>query len=110
MPTPNNNPRTSVQQRKSSKLLKIDRNQIALQDAFDPAFRLADSEIVQAEIDNERCARAVSFLLAYSSDFGNEPLAGDAAVGLSSILDNCARGIAFTATQRNRPTKEAARG
>lgn len=109
MPTPNNNPRTSVQQRKS-KLLKIDRNQIALQDAFDPTFQIAESSLAQAEIDNERCARAVSFLLAYSSESGNQSLDGLAAIGLSRILDNCGRGIALTARMRNRFTKEATRG
>jgi hypothetical protein len=106
MPTPNNNPRTSIQQRKS-KLVKIDRNQIALQDAFDPAFQFAESNLAQAEIDNERCVRAVGFLLAYSSDFGNEPLEGEAAIGLSRILDNCARGIALAARQRGRLARKA---
>jgi hypothetical protein len=82
--------------------LKIDRNQIALQDAFDFQFQFADSDIAQDEIDNERCARAVSFLLAYSSDFGNQPIDGNAALGLSRILDDCARGIALAARQRTR--------
>ena len=109
MPNKNSNPVAVNPQRKSN-LVKIDRNQIALQDAFDPTFQIAESSLAQAEIDNERCARAVSFLLTYSSDFGNQPLDGNIAFGLSRILDNCARGIAFTARQRNRFTKEARRG
>jgi hypothetical protein len=106
MPNKNSNP-VAVNPQRKSKLLKIDRNQIALQDAFDPTFQFAESSLAQDEIDNERCARAVSFLLAYSSEFGNEPLAGDAALGLSRILDNCARGIALAARKRGRLARKA---
>jgi len=61
MPTPNNKPRTSALQTKS-RLLKIDRNQIALQDAFDFQFRIADSDIAQEETDNESAIRTAGYL------------------------------------------------
>jgi hypothetical protein len=91
MPGTNDSPRKSTQQTES---------QFAAGD-------LIRESLARAETDNEQCARAVSFLLDYCSDFGNETLDGDVAIGLSRVLKDCAREIARTSDLRKRATGEA---
>lgn len=45
-------------------------------------------------LNSERGVRAVAYLLTYCSEMGNEPLDGDAAVGLARILNYCASDLA----------------
>jgi hypothetical protein len=61
-----------------------------LTDAFD-YFNVGDKdEPSSCAINDERCVRAVAFLLHYLSHHGNEPVAGWIAHGLAHVLEECA--------------------
>jgi hypothetical protein len=52
------------------------------------------------EFNNERGVRAVAYLLTYCSQYGNESLDGDAAMGLARVLKCCASEIARSEIRR----------
>ena len=74
-----------------------------IEDAFDYLSTPACNE---SELQNERCVRAVAFLLHYCSEVGNEEVQGFAAHGLAHILEKCASNMArahgFQKLQRER--------
>ena len=71
-----------------------------LADAFD-YFEIPDDDYPsESELNNERCVRAVAFLLHYCSEHGNEPIEGSAAHGLAKVLEKCAADISHVKAHR----------
>jgi hypothetical protein len=66
-----------------------------LEDAFDFFSVSPGGERTDSEFQNERCVRAVAFLLHYCSEYGNEAMEGSAAHGLGLVLQKCAGNIAY---------------
>jgi hypothetical protein len=52
------------------------------------------------QFNTERGIRAVGYLLTFCSQYGNEALEGDAAVGLARILECCASELARSKSRR----------
>ena len=73
-----------------------------LEHAFDYFFVVDGGESNDTEFQNERCVRAVSFLLDYLSEHGNEDVEGFVASGLGGVLKKCSGNIASTAARRQR--------
>ena len=67
-----------------------------LEQAFDYFNSGPDDEF--EDFNNERCVRAVAFLLHYCSEMGNENMHGYAAHGLGHVLDRCANQMGWADT------------
>ena len=61
-----------------------------LAEAFDYFVTLGDEQPPTSQINNERCIRAVAFLLHYCSQHGNADVYGFIAHGLAHVLEQCA--------------------
>lgn len=65
----------------------------SIAEAFD-YFNTPDGEQPSAShFNNERCIRAVAFLLHHCSQYGNEDVQGFIAHGLGHVLEQCASDI-----------------
>jgi hypothetical protein len=79
---------------------KPEPQRFTLADAFD-YFEIPDDDYPsESELNNERCVRAVAFLLHYCSEHGNEPIEGFAAHGLAKVLEKCAAYISHVKAHR----------
>ena len=73
----------------------------ALTEAFD-YFAVPNSagELTEGAFNNERCVRAVAYLLHYCSENGNRDVDGSSALGLGLVLEQCAGKIALAEERR----------
>jgi hypothetical protein len=73
----------------------------ALTEAFDYfVVPSGAGELTEGAFNNERCVRAVAYLLHYCSENGNRDLDGSSAQGLGLVLEQCARRIALAEARR----------
>ena len=64
-----------------------------LEEAFDYFMTPPDENPDTSQINNERCIRAVAFLLHYCSNHGNDDVYGWTAHGLGYVLEQCASDV-----------------
>lgn len=82
------------------------KEKFTLAEAFD-YFHIPGGDFPEeSSLNDERCVRAVAFLLHYCSDHGNEPITAMAAEGLAHILEFAGKNVAHTASRRNKAREQ----
>jgi len=62
------------------------------------------------ELDHEKIVRCVAFILEWLSDEMNKPIEGPVALGLSTVLSDCAQDMQASRKERTRYRIEALKG